>query len=401
MHFHILGVGSIGCLLAHNLRRILPAGYSISLIHKAIRDQIRFLERGSITIEHKGEEERSSDYQHEIFNQIPSRMKEISKNLQLAGKISTGPIDSLFVTLKAYNVVPAIRAISSRLTSNSTVVLMQNGMGIYEQLLNDVFRNPSQRPHFILASNTHGAFATNFYHVVHAGDGSIVFGIAPDSQGRDFEAGLYDESIPADQRRLRLIDISPPDDLQPERYKSLRATVAALLLMESLDTSWRSFADLQLVQRRKLAVNAVINPLTALLDCRNGNLFEHSQARELSAHICDEAAAVFTAQMLAETELWWQDLQADGVDTSSVQKPTFPIPLTSKALQEEVLRVAAITRQNISSTLQDVRRGRNTEISFINGYLVDVGREHGVKTPVNSALGNLIQLKYLLPLNLV
>lgn len=400
MHFHILGVGSIGCLLAHNLRRILPAGYSISLIHKGLRDQIRFLERGSITIEHKGKEERSSDYEHEVFNQIPSRMKD-SKSLQLAGKPSTGPIDSLFVTLKAHNVVPAIQAISSRLTSNSTVVLMQNGMGIYEKLLNDVFRNPSQRPHFILASNTHGAFATNFYHVVHAGDGSIVFGIAPDPEGRDFEAGLYDESIPADQRRLRLTDISPPDDLQAEQYKSLRATVAALLLMESLDTSWRSFADLQLLQRRKLAVNAVINPLTALLDCRNGELFEYSQARELSARICDEVAQVFTAQMLVETKSWLQDLQADGVDTSSIQKPTFPSSLTSEALQEEVLRVAAITRQNISSTLQDVRRGRNTEIDFINGYLVDVGREHGVKTPVNSALANLIQLKYLLPLNLV
>jgi len=48
-----------------------------------------------------------------------------------------------------------------------------------------------------------------------------------------------------------------------------------------------------------------------------------------------------------------------------------------------------------------VRRGRNTEIDFLNGYLVDLGREHGVNTPVNSALANLIRLKSAIPLNLV
>lgn len=404
MHFHVLGVGSIGCLIAHNLRRTLPARHSVSLIHKNILDQVRFLEKGSITIERGGNTETSSGYSHEVYNE-ESRLSPMAQKIQIdvvgAAKPSTGPIHSLFVTLKAHHTLPAVKKLAPRLTPDSTVVLLQNGMGVYEKLLAQVFRNPTQRPHFILSSNTHGAFASNFYHVVHAGVGSIEFGMAPDPRGRDFEAGWYDESTPTEQKRLRLTDISTPEDTNYERYKSLHTTVAAMLLLETLCTSWKPFTDIQLSMRRKLAVNAVINPLTALLDCRNGDLFKYEQARELLIQICNETSEVYMTQMVAETQAWLKDLQSHGVDTTNTATPSFPESLTSESLQAEVLRAAAVTKRNISSTLQDIRRGRHTEIDSLNGYLVDIGREHGVNTPVNSALANLVRLKGSLPLNLV
>jgi 2-dehydropantoate 2-reductase len=400
MNFHILGVGAIGGLIAHNLRRVLPAEFTISLIHKNIRDQLLLQKKGAITIQRSDKEESSSGFKHEIFNERtlppPTLPKTTIIESSPAAKTRTGPIDSLFVALKAHHTLGTIRALAPRLTPHSTIVLLQNGMGIYEQLTAEVFRNPAERPHFILTSISHGAFATDYYHIVHAGVGSIEFGIAPDPQGRDFEAGLHQDQDPR-HRRLRLTDISPPHDPQADHYRSLRSTVAALLLLENLGTSWNSFSALQLAMRRKLVVNAVINPLTALINCRNGDLFEHKEARELLIQICDEASSVFIAQMAAETESWFDD----GDNTTTVQPPAFPEALTSEALQREVLRVAAITRQNISSTLGDVRRGRSTEIDFLNNYLVELGREYGVNTPVNSALANLVQLKSAVPLNLV
>jgi 2-dehydropantoate 2-reductase len=38
------------------------------------------------------------------------------------------------------------------------------------------------------------------------------------------------------------------------------------------------------------------------------------------------------------------------------------------------------------SLLQDVMRGRRTEIDYLNGYVCDQGRRHGVKTPINDAV---------------
>ena len=41
--------------------------------------------------------------------------------------------------------------------------------------------------------------------------------------------------------------------------------------------------------------------------------------------------------------------------------------------------------------LQSLERGRRTEIDFMNGYVVERGRQKGVPTPVNGALTTLVR----------
>ncbi|KAF8807856.1 6-phosphogluconate dehydrogenase C-terminal domain-like protein [Phlegmacium glaucopus] len=365
MHYHVLGLGPVGCLLAHNLRRVLPSTLGISLIHKTRQNELALLEKGSIQVDTFGAVTTSSGFLSEEFentNQSPQQQGDRVQNLK--------HIESLFVALKAQHTVDALKTLTYRLSANSTIVLMQNGMGLYEQLLRDVFRNPSQRPHFILASNTHGAFTTQPFHVIHSGIGSIDFGIAPDSQGRDYETGFYDENIPHSQRRPRLSDITSPTDVGSIRYTSLRDTVAALLLLEPLSTSWKTYAELQLIMRRKLAVNAVINPLTALMGCRNGELTRLPFASRTMHMICWEASLVYAAEMRRESTLWLEDMESRGVDSKDVTLPSLPKSLTTECLEDEVVRVAQLTKNNVSSMLQDVRRGKTTEIGYINGYLM-------------------------------
>ena len=38
------------------------------------------------------------------------------------------------------------------------------------------------------------------------------------------------------------------------------------------------------------------------------------------------------------------------------------------------------------SMLQDIRRGRRTEIEFINGYVVNMARQFGLDAPINAAI---------------
>jgi 2-dehydropantoate 2-reductase len=44
-----------------------------------------------------------------------------------------------------------------------------------------------------------------------------------------------------------------------------------------------------------------------------------------------------------------------------------------------------------SSMLQSLERGRRAEIDFMNGYVVERGREKGVPTPVNAALTDMVR----------
>ena len=48
--------------------------------------------------------------------------------------------------------------------------------------------------------------------------------------------------------------------------------------------------------------------------------------------------------------------------------------------------------QATSSTAQDIRRGKRTEIDSLNGYVARRGAELGVPTPVNQVLHALVKL---------
>jgi 2-dehydropantoate 2-reductase len=388
MHFHVLGLGPVGCLLAHNLRRILPSIHDITLILKTCP---AFPGKHCIKVDTFGATTTSDGYILERFQNAEQEEGNRAQDME--------QIQSLFVALKAYSTVDALQSLTYRLSANSTIVLMQNGMGIYEELIRNVFRNPSQRPHFILASNTNGAFAIQPFHIVHAGIGSIDFGIVPDSKGREFEASFLDDSTPRSQRRLHLSDITSPTDVDSARYISLRDTVAALLLLDTLSTSWKTYAELQLMMRRKLVVNAVVNPITAIMGCRNGHLTRLPSGSKLMNKICFEASLVFAAEMRRENTLWLEDMQSRGVDTKDVTLPSLPKSLTTSSLEEEVIRVAHLTKNNVSSMLQDIRRGRMTEIDYINGYLMNLGRELGVRTPYNHAVLDLVKLRLGIPLD--
>ena len=388
MHFHVLGLGPVGCLLAHNLRRILPSTHDITLI---LKKHPTLPGKNFIKVDTFGATTTSDGYLSEGIQNAQQQEGNRAQDLK--------PIQSLFVALKAQNTIAALQSLTHRISANSTIVLMQNGMGLYERLIRDVFRNPSQRPHVILASNTNGSFAIQPFHVVHAGLGSIDFGIVPDSKGREFEAGFDDDSIPHSQRRLRLSDITSPTDVDSARYISLRDTVAALLLLEPLTPSWKTYAELQLIMRRKLVVNAVVNPLTALMGCRNGHLTRLPSGSQIIKKICWEASLVFAAEMKRESTLWLKDMRSRGVDTKNVTLPSLPKSLSPGSLEEEVIRVAQLTKNNVSSMLQDIRRGNFTEIDYINGYLVNLGRELGVRTPYNLALVDLVKLRHNIPLD--
>ena len=114
----------------------------------------------------------------------------------------------------------------------------------------------------------------------------------------------------------------------------------------------------------KLAVNAGINPLTALLRVVNGALVEDEHAGALMGEAARETAAVAAAL---------------GVR----------LPYLDPAGQ--AVEVARRTTSNRSSMLQDILRGAPTEVDAINGAVTRSGERLGVATPVNRTLWRLVR----------
>lgn len=110
---------------------------------------------------------------------------------------------------------------------------------------------------------------------------------------------------------------------------------------------------------RKLAINCAVNVLTVLYDCRNGELLTHPQARGELLALCAEIDALYAA--LPETP-------------------------TLHALLSQVDAVLTATAQNFSSTLQDFRRGKVSELSQLNGYLCELAHSQRLDCSLNEAI---------------
>jgi 2-dehydropantoate 2-reductase len=121
--------------------------------------------------------------------------------------------------------------------------------------------------------------------------------------------------------------------------------------------------DFKTQQWNKLIANAVINPITALTREKNGIV--------LSGHL----------------EGTVKRIVGECVDVA-VKEGLF---LDEGDALKSVYSVAEKTSMNTSSMLQDVLKGRGTEIDSINGYVVRLAKRHGISAPVNETLHALVK----------
>ena len=124
--------------------------------------------------------------------------------------------------------------------------------------------------------------------------------------------------------------------------------------------------DIESLVWGKLLINAVINPLTALMDQPNGWLMENPQADEMMEPVIQEITNL--------------------TNHLGISLP-FDDPLS------EIKKVSKNTSPNSSSMLQDLRRQAPTEIDQINGAIARLGIKNGIPTPVNQTLTSLVKLK--------
>ncbi len=120
--------------------------------------------------------------------------------------------------------------------------------------------------------------------------------------------------------------------------------------------------DLARIVWQKLAVNCVANPLSALTGRNNRDLITPELA-PLRGLIVEEV------RQLAATE---------GVELSADLLPRLDAALGKS--------------RNRTSMLQDIRRGRPTEIEHLNGLVASMAVERGLAAPVNAGLAELVRL---------
>ena len=227
--------------------------------------------------------------------------------------------DLALVTVKAYDTPGAVDALAT--CDVDAACSLQNGMGNEERLAAGL-----DVP-VLAGTTTHGARLADPGHVEWLGRGRVTVG-----PWRPADAVARSERVAAAFRAAD-IDAAATTDVRRRLWE-------------------------------KLAVNAAINPVTALARVENGALTPPGALAEVAT-----AAGTETARVA----------RADGVD------------LSTATVHEAVEDVVRGTARNRSSMHQDVAGGRRTEVEAINGYVVDRAAAAGESVPVNRTLAALIR----------
>ncbi|MEI6893502.1 MAG: 2-dehydropantoate 2-reductase [Colwellia sp.] len=238
--------------------------------------------------------------------------------------------DVILLCLKAYQISAAIKKSLTKLSAKTIIVLAHNGMGTFE----DIVPLLSSKQMILALLTTHGCLRSGPLAITHTGSGQSDIGLL--SAG-----GVGSQQAQQSTREL--------------------AKQLTMQLAQKLDLALPTVTfhrDILKKQWLKLAINCVINPITALNNIDNGVVNSEQFTEKIHA-------------LLAEIT---QISKAQGID------------LVLEDLKTVVSSVAKATEKNCSSMRCDVLAGKPTEIDYINGYIHRLGQKYGIATPENTQM---------------
>lgn len=286
----IVGPGAMGCLMAGKLAK---ANHDVCMLD--------YDKKRSEIINQRGVKITDKDGISNFFS-IPC--------VTSSRKIGTSPV--IFLCVKSYDLQPAIRKALPLVDVDTTVVLIQNGLGNIERISQFVDKN-----RIVCLTTSYGATCIAPGYVRHEGTGPTC--VAP--------------AVRSEMNRAKFVaNILSDAGFEISVHENINAMI------------WG-----------KLVINAAINPITAIYNVRNGVLLKRKKLLELM-----HAAALEVANVA----------RAKGIN------------LPYSDVINIVDAVCQKTANNVSSMLQDIRKGSRTEINYITGAVVKEAHKLNISVPI-------------------
>jgi 2-dehydropantoate 2-reductase len=366
---HVLGSGPNGKFIAHCLAGLPNTPLVTLLLHRPLLMQqwhdegetLRLLRDDKVTIRSGLNIESSVHFQQKDPQQ---RFPGFRGNLQHWAEPPDSTIDHLIVTTEGFTTTSALTAIKHRLGTASTICFIQDGLGIIENVNSLVFPDPHTRPSYILGNTS---------HVLQSNERKFTV-------GEKSVGAMFLTMVPRKLPKARM-NLDPRYDMPLVRRLNHGWSPSSKYLMRTLSrapelkATGLSMAGYYKYQLERVAVNAVIGPLSVVFDCSNDQLLYNYQATRTMKLLLREISLVIQSLPEASRILKIGD------------------PFSALRLERVVLSVIGRTGSNTSSMLQSVRNGQKTNIDYYNGYLLKRAAELGIDCPRNEMIVSMVKAK--------
>jgi 2-dehydropantoate 2-reductase len=257
-----------------------------------------------------------------------------------------GPVDVLVIATKAYDTEWVYRLAVPYLASDGVVLSAQNGM--VEELL----------PRYA--------------------DMRAVVGCSVIFAGECMEPGLVIRRSPASWPVLAMGELDGRPSRRIDQLTDLLAPVGEVQATSAiLGKLWA-----------KLVVNAMSNGTAALTSATSGMVWGDEAFAPVTVALAAETAMVASARGV-QMEPVFGRLPAEVLVQAYEGDET--AAAVASARFSEVAAERGAERDNKPSMLQDIVKGRRTEIDYLNGYVAARAAEAGIAVPLNERLAELVR----------
>ncbi|RFU79551.1 hypothetical protein TARUN_2660 [Trichoderma arundinaceum] len=338
----ILGVGNLGRLYASCLSMNSPRPPITLVVHR--KELLSQWAQGlGLEITRLGQIYRGKDeFQIEWWTEQAPSLGPVREVAQ-ASKIR-----NLIVATKAAAAMPETDKLRGYLDNKSSVAFLQNGMSKLWPPHGQEYiskRYPDNNgPNILACVTNHGVLSEGPFKSLHASPADSAIG----------PVLLNNSTQP----------VSP----------SVTYLTQAIATAPNLNARSITRAELWVSQLQKLVVNSSINPLTAILRCKNGGLFENPDGviAKVMDRLLSESSAIL--QTLINHPSSAEILTSADNDTQSLDllREDLTLRFSQPQLRSMLYKIGNVVKENTSSMLQDVRAGKTTEIQDFNGWLVEM-----------------------------
>lgn len=267
-------------------------------------------------------------------------------------KTAKEPFDWIFVTVKAFDVAHVMEVLSTagRLSSNTRVMGFQNGVGTEEVIAAAV---GPDRSHVCVVTRSIALTDTPGEVVEATARGGLA--IAPWS---------HEPDSTADSKGLL------PDGLE------------AVLAKCGLEVS--RFDDYRVAKWSKLLLNMTANAVCAIVDCSPGELYRSRKLFAVEHAAFLEAVEVMRAMGIRPADL-------PGYPASRLWKVMTGLP---RRIARYILHYRVGTARGLKQPSLRLEMGRlrtQSEVTWLNGAIVEHARRHGLTAPANAFLVQTLQ----------
>lgn len=238
--------------------------------------------------------------------------------------------DFIIISTKSFDTRKAVEEISKYVKEDAVVLSFQNGLGNMEEIAK------------VLGEK-------------RTGGARVIFGSKVVSPG-EIEITVYGGEVLLGH----FLEDSPPQ-WALERIKGMAE------LLNSSGIPSRFVNDLRIYLWEKMLYNCTLNPLSGIFNLPYGVLYDKEETRSIMEEVLKE---IFELMNKMGIKTRWRNYR--------------------EYFEYFGRELIPPTSAHIASMAEDIKRGKRTEIDFMNGYMVRRGEKASLSMPVNKTLTLMI-----------